>query len=214
MGETAPGERYVTLVDVVDSREIRDRDAFEERLTDALAAVNDAERDSIATPFTQMKGIDEFGCVLTRLSALPDVVAALLDRIHPATARFGVASGDIDVGEGSDTVAEMDGPGFHRASELLDAVEDAGLYVDVDTGRAADGLVASALDLLLLEREGLTERQVEVALAYEAHGTQTAAGDALGLEQQAVSKTLQRANYARRRRIRANLRRALEATYD
>lgn len=205
--------RYVVLVDLVGSREIEDRSAFEARLDDALAHVNAAEESHLATPLTKMKGIDEFGCVLTGMAPLPDLIPALLDRIHPTLARFGIASGGIDVGRDSDTVAEMDGPAFHRASELLDSLERDGLFARVETDTAADGLVSSALNLLVLEREGLTDRQVEMILAYERHGTQTSAGDALGVPQQAVSETLRRANYERRRTIRAELHAALEAVY-
>jgi hypothetical protein len=207
-------QRYVVLVDVVGSRDIEDRASFERRLETALADVNDAESDCIATPFTRMKGIDAFGGVLTDVAAAPDAFAGVLDRIHPTGARFAVATGGIDVGTDSETVAEMDGPAFHRASTLLDDVEERDLYVGVDTGRATDGLVASALNLLLLEREDVTERQMEVILAYERHGTQTAAAEALGLRQQGVSNALRRANYGRRSEIRRTLRQALESIYE
>lgn len=214
MTDGEPDAQYVLLVDVVGSRDIEDRAAFETRLEDALEYVNDAERESISTPFTQMKGIDEFGGVLTEVSPVPDVVSRILDRIHPTRARFALASGDIDVGTGSETVAEMDGPAFHRASTLLDDIEESGLYVDVDTEREIDGVFAAALNLLVIGREDLTERQVEVILAYERHGTQARAGEELGLRQQAVSNSLRRANYMRRREVRRGLRRALEAVYD
>lgn len=206
--------RYVVLVDIVGSRDIEDRAAFERRLEAALEYVNDAEHDRIATPFTQMKGIDEFGGVLTAVSPVPDVVAGILDRIYPTQARFAIASGDIDVGTGSETVAEMDGPAFHRASSLLEGVEGSRLYVDVDTGREVDGVFAAALNLLVMGRDGLTERQVEVSLAYERYGTQARAGEELGLGQQAVSNSLRRADYMRRREVRRGLRAALEAVYD
>jgi DNA-directed RNA polymerase specialized sigma24 family protein len=214
MSGSGPETRYVVLVDIIDSREIHDREAFESRLKDAFEHVNEAERETISTPLTQMKGIDEFGCVLTRLSPVPDIVSAILDRIHPSRARFAIASGAIDVGTGRETVAEMDGPAFHRASTLLDDIEDSGLYVAVDTDKETDGLVANALNLLLIEREHLTERQVEVILAYERHGTQSAAGEELGLRQQTVSNALHRANYMRRTKIRRRLREALETVYD
>lgn len=213
---TAEGERgmrYVVLVDVVGSRDIDDRAAFESRLERALEYVNESESESISTPFTRMKGIDEFGCVLTRISPVPDVMSAILDRIHPSYARFAVASGEIDIQADGETVARMDGPAFHRASALLDELEDDGMYVDVDTDRETDGLLAGALNLLMLERENLTDRQVEVILSYERKGTQSKAAEELGLQQQAVSNTLRRANYMRRRKIRRDLRRALEDIY-
>lgn len=214
MSDSEPDTRYVVLVDIVDSREIQDRETFESRLEDAFDHVNEAERASISTPLTQMKGVDEFGCVLTRVAPVPDIMSEILNRIHPSYARFAIASGGIDIGAERETVARMDGPAFHRASALLNDIEDSGLYVAVDTNRETDGLVANALNLLLLEREHLTERQVEVILAYERHGTQSRAGEELGLRQQTVSNALHRANYMRRVKIRRSLRDALEAVYD
>lgn len=207
------GMHYVVLVDVVGSRDIDDRKAFESRLEQALEYVNESESESISTPFTQMKGIDEFGCVLSRISPVPDAMSAILDRIHPTFARFAVVSGEIDVGADRGTVARMDGPAFHRASALLDDLGDDGLYVGIDTSQHTDGLLEGALNLLLLERENLTDRQVEVILSYERNGTQSRAAEELGLRQQAVSNTLRRANYMRRREIRRDLRRALEDIY-
>ena len=214
MSDSEPDRQYVVLVDVIDSREIQDRETFESRLKSAFDLVNEAERESISTPLTQMKGIDEFGCVLTRVSPLPDIMSEILNRIHPSRARFAIASGEIDIGAERETVAQMDGPAFHRASALLDDVEDSGLYVGVDTNQRTDGLVANALNLLLLEREHLTDRQVEIILAYEEHGTQSRTGEELGLRQQAVSNALHRANYMRRMKIRRSLRKTLEIVYD
>lgn len=206
--------RYVVLGDVVASREIEDRDEFESRLQAAFNHVNNTEGESLSTPFTQMKGIDEFGCVLTKVSPLPDIISDVLNRIHPSRARFAIASGEIDVGSERETVAQMDGTAFHRASALLDTIEDNRLYVDIDAHRETDALVAIALNLLVMERENITDRQVEVILAYEKFGTQSKAGEELGLRQQAVSNTLHRANYNRRKKIRNDLREALEVNYD
>lgn len=214
MSKSQSDTYYVVLVDLINSREIQDREAFETRLENALNYVNEEEKESISTPFTQMKGIDEFGCVLTRVSPIPDIISEILNRIHPSSGRFAIASGEIDIGVGGETVAEMDGPAFHRASALLEEIEDSGLYVDIDTNRKTDNLVANALNLLLLEREHLTDRQVEVILTYERCGTQSKAGEELGLGQQAVSKSLHRSNYMHRKRIRQSLRQGLEAIYD
>lgn len=214
MNTFEPDTQYVVLADVVNSRQIRDREEFEARLKTALEYVNEAEQQSISTPFTQMKGVDEFGGVLTDLNKIPDIMSGILDRIHPSAVRFAIASGGIDIEGERETVAEMDGPAFHKASKLLDEVEDSGLYVAIDTSRETDGLVAAALNLLLIERENLTERQMEVILAYEKYGTQSKVGDELGLQQQGVSNALKRANYMRRKKIRSCLRQALETIYE
>lgn len=206
--------RYVVLGDLIGSRDIDDRATFESRLKEAMEVINDSQGENMATPLTRMKGIDEFGCVLTRMESLPDVVGGLLDRIHPTLARFGIASGEIDIGYDQETVAKMDGPAFHRARDLLESIESRGLFVSIDTDTPIDTLVSSALNALVLSREQITDRQMEVILAYEQHGTQTAAGDYLGIPQQAVSDTLYRANYQRRQAIRNDLREAIKSNYD
>ncbi|MFB6256601.1 MAG: SatD family protein [Haloplanus sp.] len=212
--EGSERSRYVVLVDLVGSRDIDDRESFGSRLEDAINIINDSEGKHMSTPMTRMGGIDEFGCVLTRLEPLPGIVCSLLDRIHPTLARFGVSTGEIDIGYDHETVAEMDGPAFHRARTLLEDAESVGLYAGVDTGAPTDSLVSTALNAFVLAREPITERQIEVILAYEQSGTQTAAGDQLGIPQQAVSDALRRANYRQRRAIRDELTRAIATNYD
>jgi len=206
--------RYVVLIDIVSSREITDRSAFESRLSDAMSRINEAESEHLATPLTRMKGIDEFGCVLTRLGPLPSIVGRFLDTIHPTLARFGVATGGIDIGNDRDTVAEMDGPAFHRANALLERLESDELFIRLDVGEPMDALVSGALNSLVLARKDVTERQMEAVRAYEEYGTQTAVGEQLGTAQQAVSDMLSRAEYHRRKLIRDELGDAIRENYD
>lgn len=205
---------YVVLADVIGSRALEDRAAFQETIDAALETVNDRYGESIRTPFGLIKGIDEFGGVLGAFAPIYEVMATVLDRVHPVVVRFGVAQGQIDVGRPGDPITELDGPAFHTAGERLEALDDTDLYVGVETDRAFDPLVENTLNLLVLHRAELTERQVEVIRMYERHGTQQAAATALGVPQQSISKTLQRAEYNRTRVIREQLRDALEGLYD
>lgn len=214
MPPTTPSPRYVVLADVVASRDIDNRSAFQERLFEALDAVNDSYSDAIHTDFEVIKGIDEFGGVLRKFAPVYEVIATILSRIHPVSVRFGIASGEFDVDAEAASVAELDGRPFHRADELLAATESDDLYAAVDTGSPIDPLVSNNLNLLLVAREHLTEHQVTVERAYERHGTQSAAAAELDIPQQSVSKALQRADYDRRKKLRKTLRDALEAVYD
>ena len=214
MTSTTPAPRYVVLADVVASREIDDRQAFQERLFEALDVVNDSYSDAIHTEFEIIKGVDEFGGVLRKFAPLYEVLATVLNRIHPVRVRFGIASGDFDVDTETGSISEMDGWPFHRADELLTATEEDDLYAAVDTGSPVDSLVSNNLNLLLVAREHLTEHQVAVERAYERHGTQSAVASELDVPQQSVSKTLQRADYNRRKLFRETLQDALEAVYD
>lgn len=190
-------DRYVVLSDVVGSRGIDDRERFESGLKTAFETANRSYDQSLVVPFSQMKGIDEFGCVLADISALPPVISTLLNHTHPVGVRFGVASGAIDVGVNETSVAEMDGPAFHRASEILERLKNDGLYVGLDTGQRYDDLASAALNLLVLHELSLSRRQVETILAYESHGTQSDAAAHLEVSQQAVSDALQKADYYR-----------------
>lgn len=214
MSPTTQSPRYVVLADVVGSRDIDDRPAFQQRLLEALDDVNDLYGDAVHTDFEIIKGVDEFGGVLGQLAPIYEVLATVLNRIHPVRVRFGIASGEFDVDAETASVSEMDGRPFHRADELLAAAEADELYAGIDTGSPVDPLVSNNLNLLLVAREHLTEHQVTVERAYERHGTQAAAAAELDVPQQSVSKALQRADYDRRKRLRETLRDALEVVYD
>lgn len=214
MRDSAPYDRYVVLSDVVGSRRIEDRESFESQLTNAFDTLNRTHEASLAVPLSRMKGIDEFGCVIENLSAIPEIISTLLNHTHPVGVRFGIASGEIDVGISEDTVAEMDGPAFHRANQILQAVETDGLYVGLDTDTAYDGLASAALNFLSLHRMALSKRQVETILAYESSGTQSEAADELGVSQQAVSNTLQMASYYQTNELLKWLRDSFDSIYD
>ncbi len=212
MGDT---ERtgFVVLADVIGSREIEDRTAFREQLTATLDRVNAEYGEAIAAPFERIKGLDEFGGVLVGLGPIAGILETILNGIHPGRVRVGIASGGIDVGQLEEGVAALDGPAFHRADEAIADAGDADLYVAVDTDRPADPLVVAVLNFLYLVRERRTARQIEIVEAYERHGTQVAAADALGIPQQAVSQALDRANYYRVRTIRERFERGIAAIY-
>lgn len=117
-------DKLVLLADVVQSRRIENRERFSKRLQDTFGEVNAAEQKWLDVPLTTMKGVDEFGCVLTHRAPLPDVIVPLQRAAHPFGIRIGLATGEIDVGHGSETVAKMDGPAFHDASALLEELRE------------------------------------------------------------------------------------------
>ena len=211
-GDTADA-RYVVLGDVVGSREIDDRAAFRERLTDARRAVTDARGEDFAAGPSMLKGIDELGAVLTRLDGLYDVVVTMNDWLHPQAIRLAVASGEIEFGPTED-VARMDGGAVHRATELLESVEGDDLWFGLDTGtEPLDTAVADEINLLVHLRRSWTDRQRDVVTRYERAGTQRAVAEELGVSQQAVSTVLQGASWPLIDTVESRLRRTL-ATYD
>ncbi|MFP9191359.1 SatD family protein [Natronosalvus vescus] len=205
-------ERYVILGDVIDSASIEDRSAFRTTLAAGLERVNDEFSADIHTDFELLKGIDEFGGVLTSLSRVYELLATILESCHPTMVRFAVAGGQIDV-EPSNEIHQLDGEAFHSADTLLTAVEDDDLYCYVDTGRAVDTLLAISMNLLLGQRAGWTPRQADVVRAYERQGTQAAAASELGIRQQAVSKSLRQIDYFQTKLLREHLLDVLPVIY-
>lgn len=188
-------DRYVILGDVVDSREITDRTGFRKTFTEARERVTDQYGSAFVAGPSVLKGIDELGAVLSTLEPLYDVAITLQNVLHPHAIRLAVASGDITVGEDG-SVAHMDGEAFHRATELLDAIERDGLRFGLDTDtRPLDTAIADEINLLLYVRESWTDRQRDVVTRYERAPTQEAVATDLGISQQAVSNVLQSASW-------------------
>lgn len=199
----------VVLADVIESRALGDRESFGAALDTTLDRLNDEFADAVTADFAPLKGIDEFGGVLDSPRHAYDVIRTIADGLFPVEVRFAVAYDTVDVVPEPD-VALMDGPAFHRADELLGAVETAGDLVGVDTGDPVrDGYLADVANLILTLRADWTDRQFEVVRTYRETGSQRAAAERLDVSQQAVSAALARSNYARIDRAETHLRRLL-----
>jgi DNA-binding transcriptional LysR family regulator len=204
--------RLVLLGDVVDSRQVEDRESFGRRLTNACRTVTDAHGDAFDAPLEPLKGVDEVGGVLTDATVLYDVLDGLRERLHPQELRVAVAAGEVDVGVDAGEVARMDGPAFHRADELLADLSTSPLRVALDLGASPlDDAVADEVNLLFRLKADWTDRQRRVVDAYRTAGSQSAAAAELGVSQAAVSQALSRADYATVREIETRLRRTLRA---
>jgi hypothetical protein len=201
-------DRCVVLGDVVDSRDIADREAFERRLRAALATVNERFSTAVAE-FSILKGIDEVGGVLATPADAYGVARLLHDELHPVSIRLAAVCGSVDVNPDGGDVAAMDGPAFHRADAALDGLADDDLLFRVLGTGGADALASAAGNAALTLRRGWTDRQRETVRAYERAGSQTAAADELGVGQPAVSNTLRRVHWRRVHWIEAAIEAAL-----
>jgi len=211
MSESEP--QYVLLADVVGSSDIDDRAAFRESLTRALDRVNREFSEYLSSEFEMLKGIDEFGGVLSRLAPVYDIVSMIYADIHPTMVRFGVSGGRIDI-QPSGEINELDGPAFHQADDLLTQVEADDLFMYINTETIVDVLVSNNINLLLMNRATWTARQNEIVQAYEDLGSQTSVAERLDINQQAVSKALDRVSYSQTKLLREYLREVISVIYD
>lgn len=202
---------YVVLGDVVQSRDIEARNEFQDRLEDSCRRVNERFERGVAAEFELLKGTDELGGVLHTPVDIYDIVRTFTEAVRPHLIRVAVVFGEIDVGRASNDVSKMDGPAFHRADELLNTIEQQRLLFDMETNaERLDASISDEINLLLLRRQDWTDRQRETIEAYRECGTQRDVAISLGVTQQAVSKTLNKAAWPMIESIEGRLRETLE----
>lgn len=187
-------ERYcVVLGDVVDSREIDDREAFQRTLSETLDAINEEFDDSLQAPFAVLKGVDEIGGVLRTVPPVVEIQRRLARAVHPQQMRVVAVLGAVDVNEGAGDVAVMDGEAFARADALLAELESEDLTFRLAGDEPVlDDLLSDEINLLDMLRAGWTERQLEIVTRFDELDSQKAVAESLDISPQAVSNALSR----------------------
>lgn len=178
----------VVLADVVDSRKIEDRDAFENRLREAISTVNGNYREHIQADFNILKGIDEFGGIITSISPIADIQKTFSRALYPEQFRMVAVVGEIDVNEFSEYVSQMDGPVFARGDTALREIEESGYQFRLSSNRPYfDELVSNYICLLEIIREDWGETAMNVVSEYERADNQSEVAENLDISPQTVS---------------------------
>ena len=184
---------YVISGDVISSRRIRDKEAFQKKLEGICAGVNTAHAGDIYAGFKIIKGIDEIEGVLLNISGIYEIIASILEQLYPDSMRFAVALDYIDTAVETRDTAKMDGPAFHKASDIMDTLKKSGLMFEISTGdEIMDTMISGEINLILLLKKKWSPKQHRVVSEYKKSGNQYEAAKALGITQQAVSKALAR----------------------
>jgi len=205
---------FVVLGDVVGSREVTDREALQRHLQRSMEEINRRCGNDIRADFSLLKGVDEFGGVLTGVSALYEVVKTIYRGTYPTAVRFAGAYDRVDVGSTRNDVAEMDGPAFHLADGLLSDLDaDSRLFSLHTGGDLFDILIGNYVNLCLMQMNEWTPREMEIVDAYERLGTQSEAAGELDVSQQRVSNVVGETNWKEFHRMESDLNDAL-AIYD
>jgi hypothetical protein len=184
-------EYCVVLGDVIDSREISDRNEFKNKLEGAISSVNYQYESELHAPFRILKGVDEIGGVLRSVSPVPDIQKMISRALHPDAARIVAVVGEIDVNGQSEDVSQMDGMAFSRADIALSELEDSEFTFRLSgKKKQVDELVSDEINLLDIIRSGWSERRMEVISKYDRLGSQKEVANELGISVQGVSKHL------------------------
>ncbi len=184
---------YVVLGDVVASRRIEDTEAFQRKLEKVCLKVNRNFGEDIYADFKILKGIDEIEGVLLNISNFHKILNTLIESFYPHSMRFVLILDYIDTAVESRDVSRMDGPAFHRASDLMKDLKGSRLMFRMSIGdEIMDKIVAGEINLLFLLKKGWSPSQYSILSEYRKTGTQKMVAEALGITQQAVSKALNR----------------------
>lgn len=187
---------FVLIADLVHSRRVEDRPAFESRLEAALRRVRTLPGVDWHAPLEAVKGIDELSSVLLTPDRAFDVAWQVNLRVWPESFRFVLAHGEIDVGWETRRAGPMDGPAYHRAAAGITRARDDGLPFALDLPGVPSTQTAVVESLAHLHDTIVAEwsaREAEFVRAYDELGRQGDVAERFDVSQQAVSKALRRA---------------------
>jgi len=188
-----PGKtnRYaVLLVDLVGSQEMEDREEATRKFKRSIRDFNAANSDMTVSEMEITRG-DEAAVVMTRIDRLYDMVTAFIGCMKPIGCRFVVTYGEFTAGLKSRRSTEIDGPAFYRADAAMRELKHTTGWFRLETGHAArDGGITALVNLILLQKDQMTDFQSNVAELYASGKTQSEVARKLKRTQQQVSQAV------------------------
>lgn len=186
-----PKKLFVVLGDVKSSREIKNRELFQEKLIKVCNELNQEYKNDLYADFKILKGLDEIGGVLNEISNIYKIINKITNQIYPNTMRFILIRDYIDTALNSKDITKMDGPAFHKASERMKLLKKSKTLFDIVTyNETIDGSLIIMINLMLLYKERWTKKQRQIIEEYEKTLNQKKVALKYNITQQAVSKVI------------------------
>jgi len=184
---------WAVIGDIVRSRAIPERDAFQRRLAALLEGTTARYGRTLASRWTLTLG-DEFQALFHASADLPQAVEHICHGLGARGVRFGIGHGPLSTKLRA-RASGMDGPCFHGARAALESAKRQRRLVAVELDGGAAQPVADIWNLALLIVRARTPRQIEIVEAYRAEGHQGRVAERLGITQGTVSRELGRAHF-------------------
>lgn len=182
---------WAVIGDIVHSRALKDRAAWQRRLEAVLSEADQRFGAGLAAGWTLTLG-DEFQALYRAPDAIPPAIEWLLGALDPVRLRFGVGRGTLAT-ELKPRAVGMDGPVFHAARKALDHAKRKGKSVTAAETRGIMERATDIWDLAVKVAAGRTAAQRRVIDSYRQLRNQYQAAAALGVTQGTVSAHLARA---------------------
>lgn len=203
---------YVVLGDVVSSRRLVDRREFQNKLEKTCEEINKVYAEDIYAEFKILKGTDEIAGVLSDLSNIYKIVSTIQEQLYPNYMRFAVVLDHIDTALESRDAALMDGPAFHKASDIMNKLKKSKLMFDMSVSdKIIDTAISGQINLILLLKKNWSPKQRLIVGEYEKTKNQSKIAKKLGITQQAVSKILGRSMWKEIKTIEGKLNQILRS---
>lgn len=111
--------QYLTMIcDIKNSRQLKDREAVQYKLIEALKEVNLKYRSHIASPFLITLG-DEWQGLLNYPCDYLDIFNHFTNKLQGISFYCGIGVGDISIHNFELTVNQLDGPSFYKARKAI-----------------------------------------------------------------------------------------------
>jgi predicted XRE-type DNA-binding protein len=179
---------------------------FQKRLEETCKKINSVYAGNIYADFKILKGIDEIAGVLSTMSKSYEIITTILEQLHPNLMRFVLVLGYVETSIETMDVARMDGPAFHKASDIMGTLKKSKLMFEMSVGdKVVDTAIAGEINLILLLKKNWSAKQHWIVMEYEKTKNQYEIAKNLGITQQAVSKTLNRSMWKEIRSIEEKL---------
>ncbi len=194
---------YCVIVgDIINSKEIVEperREALLRAAKGVFSSINAKYYDALLADFGVVRG-DGFEGVLLAKYLAPKIIREIIKGLYRAEkTRVRIAAVVGELSSVSNDRNECDGPAFHRALGLLEALKkrksERWLQIAFDAGETAQPLIDSLLGLLGALAGGWTEKQREIVWAMEHSQLQIRTAAISGVKPAVISKQLKAANY-------------------
>lgn len=193
---------YVAVIgDIVNSREISNRDLVQRTLNDILQDMNNLYKEDISSKFMITLG-DEFQGLLHRGSNLIKIIEEIEYRMYPVKIRFGIGVGSITTDINYEMPLGADGPAYYYAREMIEDIksfrdkpEECDFKIKSESNET--DLLFNTISLLLSSmKRKWTDRQRDIVhSSYYFTARQTKIAEMFGVSQAAVQKVLKTADY-------------------
>ena len=186
--------------DIIDSRNVKDRDKLQQQLSEYLKTINEQYKNVIAAEFMITSG-DGFQGLMNNADHLFDITN-LIEEL-PVNIRFGIGIGEVSTEIDSKNSAVIDGPCYHLADDMLKRIKTEETQntakranIQMASNTPNDGIINGLLSLRYVIKSSWTKRQHEVIGAYISHDeNQYKTAAVLGVNQSTVSRALKATNF-------------------